>query len=114
MTAPDPARTRPVWLDEFLLASAPSVFFQANADADARLVEVARLRRDNRMLRAQADGLAQSYERVCDERDEAKVRQQELNDSLNDARAEVVRLTAALAQERLLESWHGIAAGGQS
>lgn len=132
MSAPDPARTRPVWLDEFPVARAPSVFWAANADADARIVEVGRLREHNALLRTrliwlkhskdgdetqlraridrlthdnaklaeQADGLAQAHEALIDERDEALVRADELHQSLNDARAEVVRLRAQLDQAR--------------
>jgi len=72
----------------------------------------ARLRRDNAKLREQADGLAQAYEQISDARDEALIRQQELHQSLNDARTEVVQLTALLEQARAVEDWHGVASGG--
>jgi chromosome segregation ATPase len=89
-----------------------SKFWAANADADARIVECDRLRRDNAQLHEQADGLAQAYEALTDARDEALIRQQELHASLNDARTEVVRLQRQLEQARAVEDWHGVASGG--
>ena len=53
-----------------------------------------------------------AHANLTDERDEALIRADELHQSLNDARAEVVRLQRQLEQARALESWHGIASGG--
>lgn len=104
-------------------------------EAKSAELECGCLRRDNTKLREQADGLARANESLTDQfrligaayegsqrrlievhdaRDEALIRQEELHQSLNDARAEVVRLTAKLEQARAVEEWHGIASGGQS
>jgi chromosome segregation ATPase len=117
-----------------------SLSYAEDDDETQLRARVDRLTHDNAKLVEQADGLAQAnesltsdrdgyresakdlstvlqsafadIESVRDERDEALIRADELHQSLNDARAEVVRLQRLLEQTRTVEPWSGKTSGG--
>ena len=85
---------------------------QYKRDLAAIGVEYDRVKRDRDKLAEVSDGLACAVDALRDARDEALIRADELHQSLNGARAEVVRLERELAQARAVEGWHGITSGG--
>lgn len=111
MSAPDPARTQPVWIDEVPpfravdalsgdVAVSPSKFWAANEDADARIEEFEGLREENARLRCRVDELDGIASTLLDEKESWMARARRDNGKLREQADGLAHANVVLTAER--------------